>query len=103
MPDRVKLTEAQWRQLEGGFIGPRPGSNALPLLQLGDGASRINGDVLDALWRDGKLSATPSQQEHQIKGGMAGPFGEIPDVELNFAWRLTSAGRALLASNAKGE
>jgi hypothetical protein len=91
------LNEAQRRILERGFMGPRPGSNAFPLLQLGKDGSRIDGEVLDAMFRAGHFEVTPARAPSHIRGGDAGPYGEIPDVDLDFAWRLSAAGRAALS------
>lgn len=94
------MNEAQRQILQRGFIGPRPGSNAFPLLQLGEGESRIDGEVLDAMFRAGHFDITPARSPSQIKGGDAGPYGEIPDADLDFAWRLNDAGlKALAHSN----
>jgi hypothetical protein len=90
------MNEAQRRILERGFMGPRPGSNAFPLLQLGKDDSRIDGEILDTMFRAGYFDITPAQSPDQIKGGDAGPYGEIPDVDLDFAWRLNESGRKAL-------
>ena len=98
----MKMTEAQIKMLEGGFLGPRPGSNSFPLLQLGKGELRIDGEQLDTMNRSGWLNAVPSSTHSTIEGGDAGPYGEVPDVELLFHYQLTPAGRAALAEETGG-
>lgn len=90
------MNKAQRQILEGGFIGPRPGSNAFPLLQLGKGESRIDGEILEAMFRAGHFDVAPAVSPDSIKGGDAGPYGEVPDVELDFSWRLNDMGRNAL-------
>ncbi|MBV5269003.1 MAG: hypothetical protein JZU55_02630 [Afipia sp.] len=92
----VRLSEAQIKLLERGFLGPRPGCNAFPLLQLGDGPSRIDGEQIDAMIRLGYLEAAAASRSETIIGGDAGPYGEIPDVELMLVYSITPAGRAAL-------
>ena len=83
------LTDAERLVLLGGFQGPRPGSNAMPLLEFRKDGVKISGERIDALIRAGELIATPRDKiAHTIQGGNAGPFGEIPDVELSFNYRL---------------
>jgi hypothetical protein len=80
--------------LRRGFRGPRPGSNTFPLLQLGRGEDRITGEDLERLIRIGWLHAEPITGEAEIiKGGHAGPLGEIPDVDITHRYSLTDAGR----------
>lgn len=98
-----KLTEAQVKVLETGFLGPRPGSNAFPLLQLGMGESRIDGELIDSMIRAGHLEAFPSTDSTTIKGGDAGPYGEIPDVELMLRYELTPAGRIAISGKSDSE
>ena len=99
----MDFNDAQRRVLANGFVGPRPGSNAFPLLQLGKGESRIDGEVLDTMFRAGHFDITKAQTPDRIKGGDGGPFGEIPDVDLDFVWTLTDAGRdALKLPNGEG-
>lgn len=96
----TKLNDAQRQILERGFMGPRPGSNAFPLLQLGADDSRIDGEILDAMFRAGHFDISPAvKPAEQIRGGDAGPFGEIPDVDLDFQWRLSEAGKRAIAKH----
>lgn len=94
-----KLTEAQRRLLAGcPFLGPRPGSNAFPLLALRDVGGDIAGEEIDAAVRAGLLVATPVCGDVKvIKGGDAGPYGEIPDVECTHRYAVTDVGRRAIA------
>lgn len=92
------MRPAQFAALKKGFVGPRPGSNSFPFVQLGKDDSRIDGEELEALFRSGYLTARPARETSELKGGDAGPYGEIPDVELSFAYELTPAGLLALSS-----
>lgn len=84
--------------LERGFRAPRPGSNAMPLLELRAADGRMPGEEVDRWVRDGLLTAEPVDGEPEVmRGGNAGPYGEIPDVEMTHRYRLTEAGRRRLA------
>ena len=83
------LTRRERDILSKGFQGPRPGSNAMPLLELRKNGIVISGERIDELERAGVLVATPRDRVvHTIRGGDAGPYGEIPDIELSFNWHL---------------
>lgn len=86
-----EMSPDELRVLARGFRGPRPGSNAFPLLEIRDLGVKISGERIDALIRAKHLIGTPVAGAVQvIKGGNAGPFGEIPDVELSYSYRLNS-------------
>jgi len=84
------LTEGERRVLARGFQGPRPGSNAFPLLSLKKEGVEVTGERIDELLRAGILHASPRAGKPiaEIKGGNAGPHGEIPDIELTHDYRL---------------
>jgi hypothetical protein len=84
------LTTGERDALRHGFQGPRPGSNAFPLLEIRDSGVKIPGERIDALLRAGVLVATPRAAPPYavIKGGNAGLYGEIPDVELTHNYYL---------------
>lgn len=85
------MTKEEEAVLRRGFRGPRPGSNAFPLLEIRDYGIKISGERIDALVRAGALVGTPvSGPCEVIKGGHAGPYGEIPDVELNHRYEVAS-------------
>lgn len=87
----LSLTKQERDALGHGFRGPRPGSNAFPLLQLKDLGIHILGEKLDALIRAGILIGKPVTGPMTcIKGGNAGPYGEIPDVELTHSYWLAT-------------
>jgi hypothetical protein len=93
----MKATEAMATILRRGFIGPRPGSNAFPLLELKTPGCKFLGEEIDTWIRQGLLRAEPVVGEVSfIKGGDAGPYGEIPDVALTHRYELTDAGYAAL-------
>ena len=52
----MTLSAAQWRLLGDGFRGPRPGSKALALLGLSDGAVTVTGEEIDRLLAAGLLT-----------------------------------------------
>jgi len=57
------------------------------------------GEDIERWLRDGLLSAAPvSGAVEAIKGGNAGPYGEIPDVEMTHSYRLTERGLALIGA-----
>ena len=88
----IELSIAERGALSRGFRGPRPGSNAFPLLEIRDFGVKIPGEKIDALIRAGVLVGTPVAGPVQcIKGGLAGPYGEIPDVELSHKYRLSQS------------
>lgn len=79
--------------LRKGFLGPRPGSNAFPLLQLGKNPDAIFGEDIERLLREGLLTTEPGIGDAPIiKGGDAGPYGEIPDIDLTHRYWLTASG-----------
>ena len=86
----TELNDAERRILANGFQGPRPGSNAFPLLSLKKDGTEVTGERIDELFRAGILVAIPRDglPVSEIKGGNAGPYGEIPDVELTHNYRL---------------
>jgi hypothetical protein len=87
----MELTKEEREVLSRGFQGPRPGSNAFPLLELRKGDVKISGERLDAMIREKVLEGWPRADPHSvIKGGDAGPYGEIPDVELIYNYRLAA-------------
>lgn len=69
--------------LAQGFLGPRPGSNAFPLVELRDDDGDVPGERIAELARIGILVGIPAGEEIEcLKGGDGGDMGEIPDVEL---------------------
>jgi hypothetical protein len=54
------------------------------------GEIEVTGERIDELLRAGLLAATPRDGKKiaEIKGGNAGPYGEIPDVEMTHDYRL---------------
>jgi hypothetical protein len=83
------LTTGERDVLRHGFHGPRPGSNAFPLLEIRECGVKIPGERIDALLRTNVLVATPRDAPYAvIKGGNAGPYGEVPDVELTHNYSL---------------
>jgi hypothetical protein len=60
-----------------------------PLLEIRDSDVKISGERIDALLRANVLVATPRDAPYAvITGGNAGPYGEIPDVELTHNYYL---------------
>ncbi len=81
------------RHMASIFLGPRPGSNAWPLLRLETAAGDVMGEDINAWIRGGLFEPEPIDGEiNVIKGGQAGPYGDIPDVDLNFRYYITAAG-----------
>jgi hypothetical protein len=98
----VRLTDAQWRLLGEGFRGPRPGSNALSLLGLREGAVVITGEEIDALLACGFLTVRPVHGKVDVLPASVGPHGEILDVEMTHNYELSPAGRRARASAERG-
>jgi hypothetical protein len=90
---RLRLSEAQWRLLGEGFRGPRPGSNALALLGLSDGDVTITGEQIDMLLKAGFLTVRHVHGAVEVLPASAGPYGEVPEVEMTHNYRLSAAGR----------
>jgi hypothetical protein len=65
------------------FLGPAPINNYWSLLALKDDDGEIAGEEIELavrrglLWAERITSAPP-----EIKGGDAGPYGEVPTIEL---------------------
>jgi hypothetical protein len=89
----VQLTRAQWRLVAEGFRGPRPGSNALPMLGLTDGGVTVTGAEIDALWRAGMLAVRPVHGGVEVMPASVGPQGEVPEVEMTHNYELSEEGR----------
>lgn len=101
----AKMTEAAIALLAKGFCGPRPGANIFYLteLRVSDGTS-IDGETIDALTRSGLLVAEPKiGAVDTIKGGDAGPYGEIPDISITHRYRLSDLGRSTLSGRGDPE
>jgi hypothetical protein len=89
----MSLSAAQWRLLGDGFRGPRPGSNALALLGLSDGAVTVTGEEIDRLLAAGLLTVRPVRGAVEILPPSCGPYGEVPEVEMTHNYELSVAGR----------
>ena len=74
-------------------VAPRPGSNALPLLELrsDDEAVSVDCEDMEAMYRAGLLIAEPEEEEHIVEGSE-----EYGGIEANYLWRLSPAGRTAL-------
>lgn len=97
----VQLTEAQWRLVADGFRGPRPGSNALPLLGLTDGRVTVTGAEIDTLWRAGYLAVRPVAGHVEVMPETVTPQGEVPEVEMTHNYELSEAGQQARARAAR--
>jgi hypothetical protein len=97
----VRLTEAQWRLVAEGFRGPRPGSNALPLLGLTDGRVTVTGAEIEGLWRAGFLAVRPVAGRVEVMPETVTRNGEVPEVEMTHNYELSEAGRKARARAAR--
>ncbi len=77
-------------------IGPRPGSNFLPLLYLGtpDDSVTVDGEDLELLFRAGLLHAEPHNQTDVVQN-----TEEFGGIEVDHRWSLSAAGRTALAKS----
>lgn len=83
------LRDDERMALRAGFQGPRPANNVWPLLQLQKDGVVLTGERIEELFRHGIIIAEPRKQvSNTIPGGNAGPFGEIPDIDLSFNYYL---------------
>jgi hypothetical protein len=74
------------------FRGPAPVNNYWSLLALRDDAGEIPGEEIAAVVRAGLLRASPvNGSVAVIAGGDAGPYGEIPDVEMTHRYDANDA------------
>ncbi|MCJ2090878.1 hypothetical protein MKK88_33580 [Methylobacterium sp. E-005] len=85
--------------LKGGWLACRPGSNFMPYCYLQTPSGDVDGEQMESLWRAGLLSAEPysGSLRASLGGGDYGPYGHIPEFELNFDWTVSPAGRAALS------
>ncbi len=91
----ARLSEMQRRILSvGSFCGPRPGSNAWPLVEFEHPDGPIGGEIIDDLIRRGLFIGTPKSEPvilHPDKDDLA-DF----EVDCAFDYDLSPRGRAAL-------
>lgn len=79
--------------LRKGFRGTKPETNFAGFLELCDGDVTVPGEEILRWVRLGWLEAFPvTGTVDIIKGGNAGPYGEIPDIEITHSYFLTPLG-----------
>lgn len=96
----MALTKAQRALLgDGPFVGPRPGSNFWPLLEIpvGDAADPVDGEEVEGLLREGLLSAAEEDGLTVLRREDS-HIAEC-DVECTHVYRVTDAGRAALEAD----